>query len=167
MSPVCRFSIPDRESIASQCMDIHRNPKISKWISIKAWIIEDLSIKNWYPFMGIYCLRISIAECPCMDIRAWISMWISTLVWIIEDWHPKIIDIHVDIRGFLEIHAWIGYGFSEQGSLRPAWLRPQEQTEAKKSIRISVKKRVESSGEEAYKRSWAVVCLRQDPCGGN
>jgi len=32
---------PDRESIASQCMDIHRNPRISKWISIKAWIIED------------------------------------------------------------------------------------------------------------------------------
>jgi len=31
----------DRESIASQCMDIHRNPRISKWISTKAWIIED------------------------------------------------------------------------------------------------------------------------------
>jgi len=31
----------DRESIVSQCMDIHRNPRISKWISIKAWIIED------------------------------------------------------------------------------------------------------------------------------
>ena len=30
----------DRESIASQCMDIHRNARISKWISIKAWIIE-------------------------------------------------------------------------------------------------------------------------------
>jgi len=26
-------------------------------------------------------------------------MWISTLVWIIEDCHPKIMDIHVDIRG--------------------------------------------------------------------
>ena len=24
-------------------------------------------------------------------------------------------DIHVDIRGFLEIHAWICYGFSNQG----------------------------------------------------
>ena len=24
-------------------------------------------------------------------------------------------DIHVDIRGFLEIHAWIFYGFSDQG----------------------------------------------------
>jgi len=34
----------DRESIASQCMAIHRNPRISKWIFIKSWIIED-----WYP----------------------------------------------------------------------------------------------------------------------
>ena len=25
-------------------------------------------------------------------------------------------DIHVDIRGFLEIHAWICYGFSDQGT---------------------------------------------------
>jgi len=24
-------------------------------------------------------------------------------------------DIHVDIRGFLEIHAWIWYGFTDQG----------------------------------------------------
>jgi len=24
-------------------------------------------------------------------------------------------DIHVDIQGFLEIHAWICYGFSDQG----------------------------------------------------
>jgi len=31
----------DRESIASQCMDIHRNPRISRWASIKAWIIEE------------------------------------------------------------------------------------------------------------------------------
>jgi len=34
----------DRESIVSQCMDIHRNPRISKCISMKAWIIKD-----WYP----------------------------------------------------------------------------------------------------------------------
>jgi len=27
-------------------------------------------------------------------------------------------DIHVDIRGFLEIHAWICYGFSDQGEVR-------------------------------------------------
>jgi len=40
-----------------------------------------------------------------MDIRAWISMWISTLAWIIEDCHPKVMDIHVDIDGFLEILA--------------------------------------------------------------
>ena len=74
----------DRESIASQCMDIHRNPRVSKWISIKAWILI-----SRYPFVDIYCLRISIVECPCMDICARISMWISMLVWIIEGWHPK------------------------------------------------------------------------------
>ena len=60
----------------------------------------------------MYCLRISIAECPCMDIPA----WISTCVWIIEDCHPKIMDFHVDIRGFLEIHVWICDGLSEQGN---------------------------------------------------
>jgi len=43
-------------------------------------------------------------------------MWIYTLAWIIEDWYPKIMDIHVDIRGFLEIHAWICHGFSDQGA---------------------------------------------------
>ena len=57
--------------------------------------------------MDIYCLRIPVVECPCLDMTAWISMWISTIVWIIEDWHPKIMDIHVDIRGFLEIHVHI------------------------------------------------------------
>jgi len=33
-------------------------------------------------------------------------------------------DIHVDIRGFLEIHAWICYGFSDQGAPMeyPFWL---------------------------------------------
>jgi len=49
--------------------------------------------------MDIYCLQVSIEECLCMDIRAWISLWISTLVWIIEDtsknygylyWYPRI-----------------------------------------------------------------------------
>ena len=34
----------NRESIDSQCLDIHRNSRISKWISIKALIIEE-----WYP----------------------------------------------------------------------------------------------------------------------
>jgi len=62
--------------------------------------------------MDIYILHISIAECPCMDIPASISIWISTLVRIIEDLHPKIMDIHVNIRDFLEIHASICYGFS-------------------------------------------------------
>jgi len=64
--------------------------------------------------MNIYFLRIPIAECPYY-ILAWISMWISTLVWIIGDCHTKIMDIHVDIRVFLEIHAWICYGFSDKG----------------------------------------------------
>jgi len=48
-----------------------------------------------------------------MDIPAGISMWLFTLVWIIEDRHPNLVDIHVDIRGFLEIHVWIWYGFSD------------------------------------------------------
>jgi len=30
-------------------------------------------------------------------------MWISTFVWIIEYGHPKIMDIHMDFRGILEI----------------------------------------------------------------
>jgi len=64
--------------------------------------------------MDIYYLRKSIAECTCMDIHAWISMWIFSLIWIIEDRHPKIMYIYVDIRGFLEIHAWICYGFPDQ-----------------------------------------------------
>jgi len=66
--------------------------------------------------MAIYCLRISVAACPCTDIPAWISVWVSSLLWIIVDLHPKVMDIHVDIRGFLEIHAWICYGFSGQGN---------------------------------------------------
>jgi len=28
-------------------------------------------------------------------------------------------NIHVDIRGFLETHAWICYGFSDQGISTP------------------------------------------------
>jgi len=121
-------------------MVIYRNPWTYKWISIEIHgylngypqksmdIQTDIhrSMNDWRPismnmdihFMNIYCLRISIAECPCYDIRAWISMWIPTLVWIIKDWHPKIMDIHVDIRRFLEIHAWICYGFLNQGEKR-------------------------------------------------
>jgi len=57
------------------------------------------------------------------NVLAWILMWISTLVWIIEDCHPKIMNIHVDICGFLEIHAWICYGFSDQGNVRPGDFR--------------------------------------------
>jgi len=63
--------------------------------------------------MDIYCLRISIAGCPCMDIRAWISMWISILVCIIEDWKKSWISMLIS-GDFFEIHAWICYGFSDQ-----------------------------------------------------
>jgi len=73
-----------------------------------------ISIKHEYPLIHIYCLRTSIAECPCMDIPALILMWISTLVWIVENSNPKMMNIQVDIRGFLEIHARICYGFSGQ-----------------------------------------------------
>jgi len=65
-------------------MDIHRNPSISTWISIK----------HGYSFIDIYCLRIFKQGHSAMDTPAWISMRISTLVWIIEDWHPKIMDIY-------------------------------------------------------------------------
>jgi len=82
----CQISCSlDRESMASKCMDIYRNSWISKSISIEVWIIEDISIKHGYPFMDMYCLGISILECPCKDIRAWILMCVSTLVWIVED----------------------------------------------------------------------------------
>jgi len=41
-------------------------------------------------------------------------------------------DIHVDIRGFLEIHAWICYGFSDQGGLPDYkwWTLASEKTES-------------------------------------
>jgi len=56
-------------------MDIHRNARISKWISIKAWIIE-----YWYPlkhaisthgyllFMDIHCIMF-LCGYPCLDIN--------------------------------------------------------------------------------------------------
>jgi len=57
-------------------MDINKSMDNLRLISIK---------KHVYPFKDIYCLRISIAECPCINIPAWISMWISILIWIIDD----------------------------------------------------------------------------------
>ena len=69
-------------------------------MDIHLWIFIDYG----YPFRNVFAW-----------ISVWISMWIFTLVWIIEDCYPEIMDIHVDIRGFLEIHAWICYGFSDQG----------------------------------------------------
>jgi len=34
-------------------------------------------------------------------------------------------DIHVDIHGFLEIHAWICYGFSDEGHAVGLYIRPK------------------------------------------
>jgi len=68
------ISTLDRESIANQYMDIHRNPWISTSISIETWIIEDLSIKNdihlWifivygYPLWNVLA-RISVFGYQC------------------------------------------------------------------------------------------------------
>ena len=74
-----------------------------------------ISLKHGYPFVGIHVPRIPIVECPCIDIPARISMWISTHAWITEDRHSKIMNIHMDNRGFLEIHVWICFCFSDQG----------------------------------------------------
>jgi len=75
-----------------------------------------ISIKHWYHFMDTYCLRMSIAKCPCIDIPAWISIvWLSTTCmdnWRLASknhgyqcWYPWI----------FEIHVWICYGFLDQG----------------------------------------------------
>jgi len=95
-------------------MDIHRNPRISKWIFIKSWISEGISIKTWtsiygyFMFTDIHC-GMSLHGYPCLDINVDIHACMD------KDWHPKIMVTHVDIRGFLEIHAWICYGFLDQG----------------------------------------------------
>jgi len=65
--------------------------------------------------MNIYVPRISIVECPCMDVPVQVSMWISTLVRRIEDWYPKNMDIHIDNRGFTGIRVRICCAFSDQG----------------------------------------------------
>ena len=51
-------------------MDIHKS--MDNW----RMIYINMDIHLWI----FIFLRISIAECPCLDIHAWISMWISTLV---------------------------------------------------------------------------------------
>ena len=72
-----------RKSIANPRMDIqmdtHGSTDNWRLISIKTWI----SIHGWFTD------RLSIVECPWMDIPTSTSMWISTLVWIIDDWHKK------------------------------------------------------------------------------
>jgi len=56
-------------------IDIHKSMDNSRLIAMT----------TRYPFIDVYYLRISIAECPFMDIHAWISMWIFTFVWILKD----------------------------------------------------------------------------------
>jgi len=58
----------DRESRASQCMNIHKNPRISKWISIKARIIRLISIKTWISINGYFY------GYPLRNVLAWISL---------------------------------------------------------------------------------------------
>jgi len=79
-----------------------------------------ISIKHGYQFMNIYLYGYPFLAFGYLCLN--INVDITTIVWIIEDWYPKIMDIHVDIRGFLEIHAWICYGFSDQGRDLSTWL---------------------------------------------
>ena len=73
-----------------------------------------ISIKQGYPLMNTYCLRISIAECPYMNIPAWISTWISTCM---DNWRPTSKNHRYPCwyPWIFENHAWICYGFLDQG----------------------------------------------------
>ena len=97
-----QFTMPtpslDREFIASPCMDIHRNKRISKWILIKACTVEYMSIKHGHLFVDIHFPRTSIVEWISLleyqcgyphfyggmktDIQnSWISIWIPGNLW--------------------------------------------------------------------------------------
>jgi len=75
----------DRESIASQCINIHRNPRIPKWISIKAWIIE-----YWYPWKHGYPLK-----------HGYDNLWYPVNK---RPWYP--VDI-LDIRLLDSVKTWL------------------------------------------------------------
>jgi len=91
-------------------MDVHK--------SMDDWIL--ICIKIWISFHENPCSTDincrSLHAYPCLD-----STWI--LLWRTEDWQPKIMDIHVDNREFLEIHVCICYGFSDKGWLIYQWNR--------------------------------------------
>jgi len=58
---------------------------------------------------------------PLQNVLAWVSLLgyqygYSHLYGSSKTGHPTIMDIHVDIRGFLETHVWICYGFSDQSN---------------------------------------------------
>jgi len=126
----------DRESRASHCMDIHINPRISKQISIKAWIIEDWYTEECvYPFMGIYCLRISVAECPCVDInmdihtcidtwrhiqKSWISMLISVDFW--KSMYGYAMDSLTRVQQILQDRCGGGTPGHHPKSLKNSWV---------------------------------------------
>jgi len=90
------------------------NPRIFRWICIKD-NLKVISIKTWTSIHGyllftdIHC-KMSLHEYPCLDI-------IMDTPTCMDNWRltPKIIDIYVDIRGYLVIYVWICYGFSNQG----------------------------------------------------
>ena len=60
------------ESIASQCMDVHANPRTSKFTSIKAWMISTDTHKNMDIFVNIFTdihCRMFLHGYPCLDIN--------------------------------------------------------------------------------------------------
>jgi len=95
-------------------MDIHRNQWISKWISIKAWIIEDISIKYGYPLVDIHVPRIPIVDFlhgyPSLDINVEIHTCGQLKTDIKKSWMS--IWITVDFWRFM--NGWICYGFLDQ-----------------------------------------------------
>ena len=71
--PRARHNPWSRTHIASQCMDIHRNPRISEWISIIASIIGDwypykMDIHLWIYIKDIHCGK-DLHGYPCLDIN--------------------------------------------------------------------------------------------------
>jgi len=53
-------------------MNIHKNLRMSIWISIKEWVTEDISLNHGYPFMDIFTdiyWRMSLHGYPCLDIN--------------------------------------------------------------------------------------------------
>ena len=103
-----RRRLPTYPASRIHSKSMHGYPWKSKDIQVNIHKSMDnwrlISIKHGYSFMNIYCLRISIAQCPCMGSPAWISVWISIIEWIIKDWHPKIMDTHTANRHLSDVY---------------------------------------------------------------